>query len=55
MIMERFGIDAVAAFELLRRLSQDSNVPLSEVAQGIVEAGPERRDDRETGLDATPV
>ncbi|MBS9374457.1 GAF and ANTAR domain-containing protein [Rhodococcus sp. B50] len=55
MIMERFGIDAVAAFELLRRLSQDSNVLLAEVAQGIVEAGPERRDDRETGLDATPV
>jgi transcriptional regulator with GAF, ATPase, and Fis domain len=55
MIMERFGIDAVAAFELLRRLSQDSNVPLTEVAQGIVQAGPERHDDRETGLDTTSV
>ncbi|MGU3581721.1 GAF and ANTAR domain-containing protein [Rhodococcus sp. C26F] len=55
MIMERFGIDAVAAFELLRRLSQDSNVPLAEVAQGIVQAGPEQHDDRESGLDAAPV
>ncbi|WP_241383460.1 GAF and ANTAR domain-containing protein [Rhodococcus sp. CH91] len=50
MIMERFGIDAVAAFELLRKLSQDSNVPLATVAQRIVEAGPEPRgDDRRVG------
>ena len=28
MIMERYGVDAVQAFELLRKLSQDSNVPL---------------------------
>lgn len=55
MIMERFGIDAVAAFELLRRLSQDSNVPLADVAQGIVQAGPEQHGERESGLDAAPV
>ena len=37
MVMERFGIDAVSAFELLRRLSQESNTRLSEVARQIVE------------------
>ncbi len=55
MIMERFGIDAIAAFELLRRLSQDSNVPLADVAQGIVQAGPEQHGERESGLDTAPV
>jgi len=42
MIMERFGVDALAAFDLLRRLSQDSNVPLADLAERIVEAGPGR-------------
>ncbi len=37
MIMERFSIDAVQAFELLRRLSQDSNVKLVELARQLVE------------------
>ena len=32
MIMERYGVDAVQAFALLRKLSQDSNVPLIKVA-----------------------
>jgi GAF domain-containing protein len=32
MIMERYGVDAVQAFEVLRKLSQDSNVPLVQVA-----------------------
>lgn len=36
MLMERFSIDAVAAFELLKRLSQDSNTPVAEIAQGLV-------------------
>ncbi|MBF0660787.1 MULTISPECIES: GAF and ANTAR domain-containing protein [unclassified Rhodococcus (in: high G+C Gram-positive bacteria)] len=40
MIMERFGVDSVRAFELLRKLSQDSNIALAEVASRIVEAGP---------------
>jgi hypothetical protein len=36
MIMERYGVDAVQAFEVLRKLSQDSNVPLVQVAAGLV-------------------
>jgi transcriptional regulator with GAF, ATPase, and Fis domain len=36
MIMERYGVDAVRAFELLRKLSQDSNVPLVQVAEQLV-------------------
>jgi transcriptional regulator with GAF, ATPase, and Fis domain len=36
MIMERYGVDAVQAFELLRKLSQDSNVPLIKVATELV-------------------
>jgi GAF domain-containing protein len=36
MIIERYGVDAVQAFELLRKLSQDSNVPLVQVATELV-------------------
>ncbi len=36
MLMERFDIDAVQAFELLKRLSQDTNTPLAGVAQQLV-------------------
>lgn len=36
MLMERFDIDAVRAFELLKRLSQNLNTPLAEVAQQVV-------------------
>ena len=36
MIMERYGVDAVQAFELLRKLSQDSNVALIKVATKLV-------------------
>src|SRR5690349_10477717 len=36
MIMERYGVDAVQAFELLRKLSQDSNVALVQVAADLV-------------------
>lgn len=35
-IMERFDVDAVRAFELLRKLSQDSNTRLAEIAAQIV-------------------
>lgn len=35
MIMERYSVDAVQAFELLRKLSQDSNVPLTRVATDL--------------------
>jgi hypothetical protein len=38
MIMERYRVDAVQAFEILKRLSQDSNTPLAQVAQRLVAA-----------------
>lgn len=38
MVMERFKVDAVQAFELLKRLSQSSNVPLVTIARQLVEA-----------------
>ena len=38
MIMERFKIDAVQAFELLKRLSQSSNTGLATVARHLVES-----------------
>ena len=36
MIMERFHVDAVQAFELLARLSQNTNTPVVDVARQIV-------------------
>ncbi|HEY1840805.1 MAG TPA: GAF and ANTAR domain-containing protein [Mycobacterium sp.] len=41
MLMERFKIDAGRAFELLKRLSQNSNTPVAVVARRLVES--ERR------------
>jgi GAF domain-containing protein len=43
MIMERFKLDAVQAFELLKRLSQNSNTRVAEVARQLVEAEHTRR------------
>jgi len=40
MLMERFDIDAMAAFELLRKLSQESNTKLIDIAAKLVR--PER-------------
>lgn len=37
MIMERYSVNAIQAFELLRRLSQESNVRLHEIARQLVE------------------
>lgn len=37
MLMERYGVDAIQAFDLLRKLSQDSNTPLVEIAADLVE------------------
>lgn len=37
MLMERFDIGAVRAFELLKRLSQNMNMPLAEVAHQVVD------------------
>ncbi len=39
ILMERFGIDAVRAFELLRRLSQESNTKLVDIAHRVIDAG----------------
>lgn len=35
-MMERFNIDADAAFEMLKLMSQDSNTPISQIAQRVV-------------------
>lgn len=37
IIMERFGVDPVTAFAILKRYSQDSNTRLREIAEQIVE------------------
>jgi GAF domain-containing protein len=37
IIMERFGVDDLKAFEMLRRLSQDSNTRLIDVAQRVID------------------
>jgi GAF domain-containing protein len=37
IIMERYGIDDVAAFEMLKRLSQDSNTRLADIAQQVID------------------
>jgi GAF domain-containing protein len=36
IIMERFGVDDMRAFDMLRRLSQESNTPLVKIAEGVV-------------------
>ena len=41
IIMERFDVDAVRAFELLRSLSQNTNTRLALVAEELVSRGPE--------------
>jgi ANTAR domain len=42
MIMERFGVDAARAFEIMKKLSQDTNTRLVDVAAQIVARGPHR-------------
>lgn len=37
IIMERYGVDDIRAFEMLRRLSQDSNTRLVDIAQRVIE------------------
>jgi GAF domain-containing protein len=37
IIMERYSVDDVRAFEMLRQLSQDSNVRLVDIAQRVIE------------------
>jgi len=43
MIMERFSVDAVHAFDLLTKLSQASNIRIADVAAEIVARGPESK------------
>lgn len=43
MIMERFGVDAVHAFDLLSNLSHESNTRVPDVAAEIVARGPESK------------
>lgn len=44
ILMERFKIDAVRAFSLMTKLSQDSNTPVRLVADRIVETSGDRTD-----------
>jgi hypothetical protein len=44
MIMERFNIDSLQAFELLRKLSQDSNTPIADIARQLVDTDHPTRD-----------
>jgi GAF domain-containing protein len=37
IIMERFGVDDLRAFDMLRRLSQESQIKLAEVAHRVIE------------------
>jgi GAF domain-containing protein len=37
IIMERFGVDDVRAFDMLRRLSQESNTRLTNVAERVID------------------
>jgi GAF domain-containing protein len=37
IIMERYGVDDIAAFEMLKRLSQDSNTRLADLAQQVID------------------
>jgi GAF domain-containing protein len=43
IVMERFGLDAVDAFELIKKLSQDSNTPVAEIARRMVHANHPRQ------------
>lgn len=43
ILVERLNIDAAAAFELLKRLSQESNTPVAEIARRVVNSQAPRR------------
>jgi AmiR/NasT family two-component response regulator len=42
IIMERYNVDDIQAFEMLRRLSQDSNTRLADVAQRVIDTRGDR-------------
>ncbi|WP_032407237.1 GAF and ANTAR domain-containing protein [Rhodococcoides fascians] len=46
MLMERYGIDAVQAFDLISRLSQTQNVPVATLAAELVDLGSESNKER---------
>lgn len=50
MIMERFDVDALRAFDLLRKLSRDSNTPLHQIARDLIARGPDRRGDAKSQI-----
>lgn len=52
MLMERFHIDAIRAFELLRRLSQERNTPLVCIAEELVATGSRLASSRSAGRPA---
>jgi AmiR/NasT family two-component response regulator len=35
--MERFNVDAVRAFDMLKRLSQESNTPIRDLAERVID------------------
>ncbi len=35
--MERFDVDDVRAFNMLRQLSQEANTPLADIAQRVID------------------
>jgi GAF domain-containing protein len=37
IIMERYNVDDIQAFDMLRKLSQDSNIRLVDIAQRVIE------------------
>jgi AmiR/NasT family two-component response regulator len=37
MLMERYSVSAIQAFDLMRKLSQDSDTPLIQIAADLVE------------------
>jgi len=36
IIMERYDVDDIAAFDMLRRLSQETNIKLTDIAQQVI-------------------
>jgi AmiR/NasT family two-component response regulator len=37
IIMQRYGVDDVKAFEMLRTLSQEQNIKLTDIAQRVID------------------
>ena len=45
MIMERFGVDSASAFAMLKRISQQTNTPVRQLAASLVHSAGTRDDD----------